>query len=184
MTVLLVIGPSGVGKTSCARRLSQRKPGRTFVDLDAEIAREGNARDAGEVFCRVGPHAFFEIGRSIVDRLDAASGGSLVLVAVGAGSLEAQAARAWLASSPTILVWAPPAEVLPRNPLGPKRSLSNFTAQEYGAHRQVIYQRSRFRVDVSGLDEEAAQARFEEIVEGEVLAWAAALGANGGSSGG
>ena len=144
MTIYL-IGPSGVGKTSCARRAS-RLPGVEHLDLD-DLCRgnESNWMICGPVLTNIESR-----------RRD--SPFTLRIVDIGAGTQTLPQLRDYLSGrrERVVLIWGPESEVVQRNPLGPGRALDEYRQTEY-LSRQFLYSIAPYTIDVTGMREAEVQ---------------------------
>ncbi len=165
MSVILVIGPSGVGKSDYGAFAARKIPGGCFHDLDDEVARREGC-SAGVLLPAYGADRFTETCGDVVREL--ARGNSqrrLLIIAVGAGALESARAAEWIFTFPhTLAVMAPPAEVYARGGArNISRSLAQFTACEYSKQRCELYRRCAQQCDVTGLALQEARERFASV---------------------
>jgi shikimate kinase len=86
-----------------------------------------------------------------------------VIIDIGAGTQTRPELVQYLAARAenTILLHAPPEEVIRRNPLGPNRDILEFRQTEYGS-RRLLYQVAQHVVDVTGLTIDSARQKFIE----------------------
>jgi shikimate kinase len=154
--LLYLIGPSGVGKTSCGRHAACVFPRVRFESLDK--------------LCK--GHEFDWIAcRRALDDLEATTVPLLtVIIDIGAGTQTRPELVQYLAARAenTILLHAPPEEVIRRNPLGPNRDILEFRQTEY-ASRRLLYQVARRVVDVTGLTIGSARHKFVELLSSYFL---------------
>ena len=146
MTIYL-IGPSGVGKTSCARRASEVL-GAQHIALDS-LCR-GNEFNW--------PVCCLALARleSQTDTRDA-----LRIVDIGAGTQTLPELRDYLLKrrQQVVLIWAPESEVVFRNPCGPSRPLEEYRQTEYTS-REDLYALALHRIKVEGMTEPQANEVF------------------------
>jgi shikimate kinase len=168
MLVMLVIGPSGVGKSACGEYAASAIPKCQFSDLDVLVRSRSGNPSVMELFNQIGPEAFFGRCQQEVSALLMSSSEGVALVAVGAGALEAPHAQEWLSQhpGPTIAVVAAPHEVHRRRSLG--RTLAEFTAIEFSPHRQHLYDSAKYKCSVTGMSLDEAKTRFAELIR-EIL---------------
>lgn len=164
---ILLIGPSGVGKSSLGSYASAKLSNCKFDDLDNLIAKESGIQEAMEFLIENGPEIFFQKSVEIVENIKNRNDNQLYLIAVGAGTLVSQQSKSWLENYTTISITAPPEEVIVRNPLGPKRDFPEFKMTEYSPFRLSLYQSANFNFPVDGLNETEAHAKFVNYLNEE-----------------
>jgi shikimate kinase len=149
LMLLYLIGPSGVGKTSCGRHAAFVFPRVRFESLD-DLCK---GQEFDWIACR-----------RALDGLEAATApGLTVIIDIGAGTQTRPELVQYLAARAenTILLHAPPEEVIRRNPLGPSRDIWEFRQTEY-ASRRLLYRVAGHVVDVTGLTIGSARQKFIE----------------------
>jgi len=145
--IVYLIGPSGVGKTSCARRASEVL-GVQYTALDSLCRRhEFNWQVCSVALARLETQA---------DTRDA-----LHIVDIGTGTQTLPELWDCLLKrrDQVVLIWGPESEVVLRNPCGPGRSLEECRQTEYTS-RQDLYALASHRVDVGGMTEPEANEAF------------------------
>jgi len=167
--LILLIGPSGVGKSSLASYASAKISNCKFYDLDDLVAKESGVQKAINVFNRDGPEIFFQKSVEIIENIKNQNDNQLYLIAVGAGTLVSQQSKNRLKNYTTISIIAPPEKVIVRNPLGPNRDFQEFKMTEYSPFRLSLYQSANFNFPVDSLTKTEAQAKFVEFLNEEVL---------------
>ncbi len=147
--LLYLIGPSGVGKSSCGRHAACVLPRVRFESLDNLC----KGQEFDWIACRCA-----------LDDLEATADPELtVIIDIGAGTQTRPELVQYLdaRAENTILLHAPPEEVIRRNPLGPSRDILEFRQTEY-ASRRLLYKVARRVVDVTGLTIGSARQKFIE----------------------
>ena len=148
---IFLIGPSGVGKTSCARHASVVLRAE-HIDLD--------------VLC-TGRQFDWHFCQQVLDDLESQTyiGGAVGIVDIGAGIQCSPELRQYLVQRQdrVVLIFAPALEVIRRNPCGPDRSPEEYKAIEYES-RQDLYSAAVHVVDVLGRSEAAAHQLFIECL--------------------
>ncbi len=149
--LIYLIGPSGVGKSSCARLAARSLPVE-HVNLD-ELCR-GRQFDWG--FCH---QVLARIERDFSPK------DVLGIADIGAGIQCSPELQQYLSNrrDRVLLIFAPAPEVIARNPLGPDRSLAEYLAREYSS-RAGLYAIARHRLDIAKLSEPEAQRRFIDYI--------------------
>ena len=164
--VILVIGPSGVGKSDYGKHAKETVPGCQFFDLDSLVSKRAEM-PASQLLPQIGNDAFLDCCQQEVDTLLLSCPESVVVVAVGAGALQSDRAGAWLSRhpGPMIAVVAAPDEVYRRgDERNQNRTLDQFIATEYSQHRQSLYKTAKYQCCVTGLSLEEARNRFTDMI--------------------
>lgn len=164
--VVLVIGPSGVGKSDYGEYAKKMVPGCLFFDLDS-LVRKRVGMSVGQLLPQIGNDAFLDCCQQEVDALLQSCPESVAVVAVGAGALQSYRAGAWLSRhpGPTIAVVAAPDEVYRRGgKRNQNRTLYQFIATEYSQHRQSLYKTAKHQCCVTGLSLEEARNHFTDMI--------------------
>src|SRR5450759_2953952 len=156
----LLIGPTGVGKTSLGVDAIRSLKIGCFHDLDVEVEKSTGVR-ASQYLPLVGDDVFLRVCRECIKTLRLTHSSPLCLVAVGAGALQSKQSLAWLSDERTITVTAPPEEVHrrsePRHVVDRKRSLGEFIHDEFSPFRKAIYDAAKYTFRVDGMTEQEAQ---------------------------
>lgn len=166
--IILVIGPSGVGKSDYGEYAQKTLQGCQFFDLDS-LVRKQKKIPVSQLLPKIGNDAFLKCCQHEVDALFKSYLESTAIVAVGAGALQSRHASGWLSChpGPTIAVIASPDEVYKR---GGKRncdrSLAQFTETEYSQARWDLYNAAKYQCCVTGLSLEDARNHFKNMVDG------------------
>lgn len=164
--VILLIGPSGVGKSDYGRFAAQQIPDCQFADLDELVGLQWSMR-ASEMLPKIGNDRFRERCEQVVRKITREKSTSITLVAVGAGALQSAGSGAWISGheGSTIAVMAPPEDVFGRGGArNASRTFEQFRETEYSEHRQRLYKKAAHCCDVTGLSLENARPRFVDLV--------------------
>ena len=123
---ILIIGPSGVGKSTLGDYASKNFSNCEFYDLDDLIKKRYNSKSASLLFSLKGPEVFFEYSCKVLSEIENKCESQICLTAVGAGTLVSQKSKDLIIKYITISITALPEEVILRNPLGPNRNMVEF----------------------------------------------------------
>lgn len=163
--LILLVGPSGVGKTTEGRAVCERIPDCEFHDIDDLIGKSQN-RQASQLLPEVGADRFAEISLDVVEAVSKDCADKIGLAAVGAGTLESRSTIEWLRNYVTVAITAPAEEVYRRDRLRFQRTLKKFTKVEYSDYRMSIYNSATYQHPVSGLSlEQASEELFRLLTE-------------------
>ena len=141
--VIALVGLRCSGKSSAGRALAERL-GRTFVDLDDEVAADAGLASAGEVIERLGLERFRELEREALERT-LARGGAPVL-ATGGGVVEDRENRRllrertrciWLRADAAVLRARMAGDVTPRPGLSGPDPLAEI--EQLARRRQPLF---------------------------------------------
>jgi|CZKF01.1.fsa_nt_gi hypothetical protein len=149
--IIYLIGPSGVGKTSCACHAASM--------LKAEY-RNLDKLCTGQQFN-------WNVCRHSLDSIESESrlNNAFYMVDIGAGTQCLPDLLQYLIPrrQRVILIWAPPSEVIRRNPLGANRSREEYGRTEY-ISRKNLYSLAMHKLDVSCMSQDEENAHFMDYV--------------------
>lgn len=164
--LIYLIGPSAVGKSAVARNVAALSPSFSYVDLD-DLMR---AKDP-VLFNHNGNRwqDFWELARRCFLELEAAPSNQKCLVDVGAGCLKTIDALKYFAQQSVVAILDEPANSFRRAQARPggywsSRTLDEYSREEYSLERRQFYDAARHKVEVNGLDEQAATRKFSEVL--------------------
>ena len=164
--VILLIGPSGVGKSDYDRFAAQQIPACRFADLDELVGQEWNI-PASVMLPQIGNDQFRDRCEQEVRKIAASESDGSALVAVGAGALQSAGSGIWVSGhyGLTIAVVASSEEVFGRGGArNVRRTITQFHETEYSQHRQQLYGKAAHRCDVTGLSLDEARQKFVGMV--------------------
>jgi hypothetical protein len=176
--IILVVGPSGVGKSDACDLLKALEPGCLFYSLDAIAARWAHRHGwIAEVsirtlanWCKNADH-LLAIGLQAMSDAAAASDGQHLVVDVGAG-FQATFATRLSAMYQTITIMATPEVAYQRWRTRPVHATPQawnqrqYTVVEFSPYRREVYGRSKRTIDVTTLtSSQTAETLRQLLVE-------------------
>jgi shikimate kinase len=134
--LLVLVGPSRAGKSTLGRKIAEQFSEIQFFDLD-QLVESRRDRELRAGVADAGWTQFWERSRLELDVLQQLSLNRTVLVAVGAGSLQTQMGRDYVACSKSVItVTASFETILSRHP---GRSVDELHSTEFSPERQAVY---------------------------------------------
>lgn len=164
--VILVIGPSGVGKTTYGRHVEEVIPECQFFDIDRLVHKRWN-KSVRQQLHDDGNNAFFKRCQQVVDGLLQHCNESVGIAALGAGALQSDLVSTWLSNypDPTIAIVADPDEVYRRGKQrNQNRTFEQFREMEYSQRRKDLYNIAQYQCYVSKLSLEEAKHYFADMI--------------------
>ena len=150
---LFLIGPSGVGKTTCASAAVETINAKLYKVDDLCRGRTNDWRFCQEAMLAVEANNLLQDELKIID--------------IGAGTqhdCNRELSEFLKARRPrVILIWAPAEEVIKRNPNGPDRRPDEYLSTEY-ASREQLYSVAAHRLDITGLPKADATEKFKNYL--------------------
>ena len=167
--LILIIGPSGVGKSTLGDYASKKFSNCEFYDLDNLIKKRYNSKSTKLLFSSIGPDLFFESSCKALTEIENKYDSQICLTAVGAGTLVSQKSKDLIVKYTTISITAPQEEVFLRNPLGLDRGIEEFKSTEYSKHRLSLYKSTNFNFKADGLNKEQSENEFLKFLQDNVI---------------
>ena len=150
---LLIIGPSGIGKTSISHAVRDRLDECSVYCLDREVEIKYAINSISEYFVHVGPSQFLKSCIEVTEQIKQECQSEICLIDVGAGALEAgDESKNWLSRNRTIALFASRDELVLRDPLAGKRTPASYIETEFSNNRMAIYQQADYKINLSGKD--------------------------------
>lgn len=166
MTVIYVIGPSGTGKSSLCRALTEKDTSLIYVDLD-DAARARAKFDHVSLMLRtLGDYRFWQYCQAIFNDLEKAVSGQDHLVDVGAGSLQTPESRTYFKAcrQRVMCIWVMPELAYDRKHKSTERTYEDMVATEYSSKRTELYDAVPFRVDTSNQTPDASLTQCQQTL--------------------
>jgi shikimate kinase len=163
--IVLVVGPSGVGKSTLGEYAEQKIPGCRFYDLD-KLVKKRTGKSTGKLLPKIGNDAFLNLCQTEVKKLASECPGKLCIVAVGAGALQSCHVLEWLKIHSTLAITALAREVYERGGArNQERSFEEFKQTEYSPCRIQIYSSADHTLAVDGLSLQQAKEQFVQLIK-------------------
>jgi len=151
--LIYLIGPSGVRKTTCALAAVAALNAKLHTLDNLCRGRTGDWHYCNETMLKV------ENSDERHQHLD--------IIDLGAGTQHAcnreLSEFLRIRRTQAMLIWAPPAEVIKRNPCGPNRNSQEFLRTEFTS-RGLLYSIPSHRLDLSSLPEAESADRFTSLL--------------------
>ena len=165
--VILLIGPSAIGKTTLGRICASQMAEYDFVDLDEAIARLNNVPTAYQSARQFGLARFLSDCREIVATYDSkhANANSILIIAVGEWALRMDKLETWLSSYRTVSLVAPVDEVFQRRNQLTDISFENYCRFNYSEERKRIYANCDVALDIGHLTQAEAVEKLIQAIE-------------------
>lgn len=165
--IILLIGPSAVGKTTLGRLCASQMQNCEFVDLDDAVTRLNGTSTAYESAVKFGLPKFPIDCRDIVAnyQLEYASANVTLLIAVGEWALRTEEPEIWLSAYKTISLMAPAEEVYQRRNHLTEMSLEDYSRHNYSEARKKIFADCTIALHISGLTQEESVETLKEAVQ-------------------
>lgn len=175
MKQIFVIGPSGVGKTTLCKKLSEIESTVMDVSFDEEVKMLVDAHyPLPQARTGEGGREFWNFCKGIIDRLNRSTGSDITLLFdVDAGAEYVPECQAYLIerSEALICLIAAPDVIYKREIKRaaavdmPQRSEQDFLEREYSPVMQHFYQSAAITLDVSDEDVDTSLKRFKDAVD-------------------
>lgn len=159
---VLIVGPSGVGKSTLCRGVASMFPNVRFFRLDDEVAKwafkKGMIVDEGiePLLRKLGGVEFLRAGLHVVKKLVEDHPGTDIVIDVGAGFLFSPEAEKLHHVYTMVAITADPAvahnRIVSSRP--DQRSLEEYEADEYSVSRLAIHNSAHRQVETTGRTEE------------------------------
>jgi adenylate kinase len=172
--IVMVVGPSGVGKSTACNAISGNFPNCLFVEMDQLTAEWAARIGLVEVGANVqlvrdklsDDQLFFALGMQAVGELAGRDQERHVVVDVGAGFQDARSAVNLHKLFPTIAVITTPDVAYRRivESRGDTRSFHGYSAAEFCSRRRSVYEHAAWRIDTSGLSPGETASRMGDIL--------------------
>lgn len=171
--IVLIVGPSGVGKTTASQAVKSAFPELIFDDLDNLAARWAHGKgliDQADVHLlrqTIGNDDLFLVrGLEAIDDLAERNTNLSVVIDVGAGFQVATPATLLYKRHPCITITAAPEVAYQRirEKRNDSRTLQGYIKEEFNQHRTSVYDASQHRIDTTNLTLEQTTQQLTDIL--------------------
>jgi hypothetical protein len=174
--MVLVIGPSGVGKSSSLKIAEAAVPGCVFTSLD-DLARD-RGRSLGLIGSDEGVNAlrqklrndnqFLSVAIEAANEFASNAPGRHPVIDVGAGFMDASTVVDWFRQH-TLIALLAPAEIVHarmRKARDDSRTLGQYKAQEFSTVRQGLYRQAIYTINADCASAEQLGCRLASLLLG------------------
>jgi shikimate kinase len=168
MTAFLLIGPSGIGKSTAANIVSAKEEQVSVYDLDEEIEVRIGGKRASDYLPEVGDRGFFDLSRRTIEEISAKEPNNTLIIVVGAGSINYEHAHEWYLKQNLISLTGDPQVIYERGGKEkvPDRTVDEYINTEFNDLRQNLYRNSKHIIDVTKYTpEQVADSILQEIAK-------------------
>jgi shikimate kinase len=171
--IVLIVGPSGVGKTAASQAVKPAFPELVFDDLDGLAARWAHSKgwiDQANVHLlrqTIGNDDLFLVrGLEAINDLAKRSLDRSIVIDVGAGFQVATPARYLCECHSCITITAAPEVAFKRirEERNDRRTLQEYINEEFNPHRTSVYDSSQHRIDTTNLTLEQTTQQLTDIL--------------------
>ena len=171
--IVLVVGPSGVGKSSTCDLAARHFPQVVFRDLDGLAARYGFEKGiiqevrASQLFGKIGPERYLEVGLQSINKLTAEFPNKHLVIDVGAGFQVAPNAIKLHLEYPIIAITASLDAAYQRivQNREDKRSINHDKRDEFSPHRVAVYNSAQHKIDTTDATPEQSGVEFIQVLD-------------------
>lgn len=165
--IVLLVGPSAIGKTTLGQACASRVPEYEFVDLDDAIANLNNTPTAYQTAKRFGLDKFLNDCREVVASYESkgVSSDSTLIIALGEWALRMDDLETWLSKYRTISLMAPAEEVFQRRNQNMDIAFKDYCRFNYSDERRKIYANCDLALDIGNLPREEAVEKLMQAIE-------------------
>lgn len=168
--VVLLLGPSGIGKTKLAKQVEAENTNWKCLDLDDLAKNFSNGIYSAQFIHdkkNCGPDMFLYICYCELKKTISLDSGSDYVVAVGSGCYDAEKVLEMLKEFKTVLITADYEEgwLRIKNGRDDGRSVEKYKEEEFSYIRSKIYESATAKLDTTGLTEALSTDKLSEILE-------------------
>ena len=172
--IVLIVGPSGVGKTAAYEAIEDRFPTCIFRHLDGLASSWGveHGRLARESVSMLRAHIdddqlFLAFGLESIGRLAGRHPEKNLVVDVGAGFQDAHGAEHLCRVHTLIAITGDPRAIYERKRRhrGEERSFGDYCKVEFSSHRRTVYARPHHSIDTTDLSQEETAGKLESLID-------------------
>ena len=171
--IVLVVGPSGVGKSSTCALAARHFPQVVFCDLDGLAAKYGfeqgiiQEERASQLLGKIGAARYLDVGVQAINRLATEHPNEHVVVDVGAGFQVAPKAIKLHLQFRIVAITASLRAAYQRiiQHRQDNRSIDCYKQVEFSLHRVAVYDSAQHKIDTSDATPEQTSVEFIQILD-------------------
>lgn len=164
--LILIIGPSAVGKSATTHRYAEKYGNCTVVNLDDAVAQLNGTETAFQTVKQFGWEKFFQDCQTLIMDYELRdTSDSLTLIDVGEGMLWQEASRKWLSRYKRIALVASPEEVFSRRHGVLRLSLEDVYRYCFSGERIQYFRNCEAVIDCNGLSIEQVVDKMASIIQ-------------------
>jgi shikimate kinase len=165
MATYLLIGPSGSGKTRSSEIVAH-KSDIQVIDLDRVLKEKIGGKSPSDHLAKKGDEYFFNFSKStILDIIEKSKTDTIIVI--GAGSINFVGGHEWYAKQDLISFVGDEVILYTRGDRQRHHpTLQSYVMTEFSMSRKYLYQRSKYRIDVTNLSLEAIAQQLVTIIKG------------------
>ena len=162
MNKFLLLGPSGVGKSSASKIIKLKNNSIIVYDLDEVIKEHEHVNSISNYFTEIGNEEFFNKSKDIIENYKS---DSTILFVIGAGSIDYSLGHKWYRDQNTISITGDPSIIFERgNRNCFHSSLEDYIRIEFSSERVELYNNAKYIIDVSNMSEQQVANEIMSVI--------------------